>query len=55
MYDPEYVKKQLADDYDAHLAIGVIGGFITEKESQDHKDGIAKCKQRPMFKTTNYA
>lgn len=54
-YDPEYVKKQLAEDYDAHLAIGVIGGFITEKESQDHKDGIAKCKQRPMFKTTNYA
>ena len=55
MYDPEYVKKQLAPDYDAHLAIGVIGGFITEKESQDHKDGIQKCKQRPMFKTTNYA
>lgn len=54
-YDPEYVKKQLAPDYDAHLAIGVIGGFITEKESQDHKDGIKKCKQRPMFKTTNYA
>lgn len=54
-WDPEYVKKQLADDYDAHLAIGVIGGFITEKESQDHKDGIQKCKQRPMFKTTNYA
>lgn len=55
MYDPEYVKKQLAPDYDAHLAIGVIGGFITEQESQDHKDGIKKCKQRPMFKTTNYA
>lgn len=55
MYDPEYVKKQLAEDYDAHLAIGVIGGFITEKQSQDHKDGIAKCKERPMFKSTNYA
>lgn len=55
VYDPEYVKKQLAPDYDAHLAIGVIGGFITEKESQDHKDGIAKCKLRPQFKTTNYA
>lgn len=54
-YDPEYVKKQLAEDYDAHLAIGVIGGFITEKQSQDHKDGIAKCAQRPMFKSTNYA
>lgn len=54
-YDPEYVKKQLAPDYDAHLAIGVIGGFITEKQSQDHKDGIAKVKERPMFKTTNYA
>ena len=55
MYDPEYVKKQLAPDYDAHLAIGVIGGFITEKQSQDHKDKIAKVKERPMFKTTNYA
>ena len=54
-YDPEYVKKQLADDYDAHLAIGVIGGFITEAQSQAHKDGIEKCKLRPMFKTTNYA
>lgn len=55
VYDPEYVKKQLAPDYDAHLAIGVIGGFITEKQSQDHKDKIAKVKERPMFKTTNYA
>lgn len=54
-YDPEYVKKQLAPDYDAHLAIGVIGGFITEKQSQDHKDKISKVKERPMFKTTNYA
>lgn len=54
-YDPEYVKKQLAPDYDAHLAIGVIGGFITEKQSQDHKDGIKKVKERPIFKTTNYA
>lgn len=54
-YDPEYVKKQLAPDYDAHLAIGVIGGFITEQQSQDHKDKIAKVKDRPMFKTTNYA
>lgn len=64
-YDPEYVKKQLAPDYDAHLAIGVIGGFITEKQSQAHKDNAAlppemqdkskKVRERPMFKTTNYA
>lgn len=54
-YDPEYVKMQLADDYDAHLAIGVIGGFITEAQSQAHKDGTKKVKERPMFKTTNYA
>lgn len=54
-FDPEYVKKQLAPDYDAHLAIGVVGGFITEKQSQDHKDGIKKVSQRPIFKTTNYA
>ncbi|QHJ79832.1 MAG: hypothetical protein [Caudoviricetes sp.] len=54
-YDPEYVKKQLAPDYDAHLAIGVAGGFITEEISQRHKDGIEKCKLRPQFKTTNYA
>lgn len=54
-YDPEYVKKQLAPDYDAHLALGVMGGFITEKQSQDHKDKIAKVAQRPMFKSTNYA
>lgn len=54
-YDPEYVKKQLAPDYDAHLAIGVAGGFITEVISQLHKDGIEKCKLRPQFKTTNYA
>lgn len=54
-YDPEYVKKQLADDYDAHLALGVMGGFITEKQSDDHKKKIAKVHQRPMFKSTNYA
>lgn len=54
-YDPEYVKKQLAEDYDAHLALGVMGGFITEAQSQAHKDGTEKCKQRPMFKSTNYA
>lgn len=64
-FDPEYVKKQLADDYDAHLAIGVIGGFITEEQAQAHKDNAKlpteqqdkskKVKQRPMFKTTNYA
>ena len=54
-FDPEYVKKQLAPDYDAHLAIGVIGGFITEQQSQAHKDGIEKVKGRPMFKITNYA
>lgn len=54
-YDPEYVKKQLADDYDAHLALGVMGGFITEAESDAHKRGEAKVKQRPMFKSTNYA
>ncbi|HEI0612389.1 TPA: hypothetical protein SIF59_004272 [Escherichia coli] len=54
-YDPEYVKKQLAEDYDAHLAIGVIGGFITEEVAQRHKDKVEKCLLRPMFKTTNYA
>lgn len=54
-YDPEYVKQQLAPDYDAHLAIGVIGGFITEEQSQRHKDGIEKVTDRPKFKSTNYA
>lgn len=36
-YDPEYVKEQMAPDYDAHLTIGVLAGMITEEEMEFYK------------------
>lgn len=35
--DPEYVKAQMSDDFDPHLAIAVMAGLITEDESNFYK------------------
>lgn len=35
--DPEYVKSQMAADFDPHLAIAVIAGLMTEAESKFYK------------------
>jgi len=36
-YDPEYVKTQMADDYDPHLLICVAAGLLTEEQMNAHK------------------
>lgn len=35
--DPEYVKAQMSDDFDPHLAIAVMAGLLTEDESNFYK------------------
>lgn len=36
-YDPEFVKEQQSDDFDAHLAIAVEAGLISQSESDFYK------------------
>lgn len=36
-YDPEYVKEQMVDGFDAHLDIGIFAGIITEEEAEFYK------------------
>lgn len=55
-YDPEYVKAQMADDYDPHLAICLIGGLLNGQQVADHKAGVQKySNQRSLGKSTNYS
>ncbi len=55
-YDPEYVKEMLTDDFDPHLDLAVVAGFLTEEQAQLHKDGIKKfSSERSSAKTANYA
>ena len=35
--DPEYVKTQLADDYDPHLLTAMSAGLMTEDEMKFYK------------------
>lgn len=55
-YDPEYVKMQMADDFDPHLTVCVMGGLLTEEQVRQHK---AKEKDysdiRHLGKGGNYA
>lgn len=36
-YDPEYVKEQMVEGFDAHLDVGIIAGIITEEEAEFYK------------------
>lgn len=55
-YDPEYVKKQLAPDFDPHLEICLMGGMLTAQQVADHKAGVKKYStQRSYGKATNYS
>lgn len=55
-YDPEYVKEMQTDDFDPHLDLAVVAGFLTEEQAQAHKDGTAKYSaERSKAKTANYA
>lgn len=37
-YDPDYVKKLSAEDYDPHLDISIMAGLITEEDSDFYKE-----------------
>lgn len=36
-HDPEYVKEQLAEDYDPHLKMAVVAGMVTQEEVEFYK------------------
>lgn len=56
LYDPEYVKKQMRDDYDPHLEVCLMGGLLTAQQVAEHKSGIKKySEQRHKGKSTNYS
>jgi len=55
-YDEEYVKEMQTEDFDPHLDLAVVAGFLTEEQAQAHKDGTEKhSAQRHKAKTANYA
>jgi len=55
-YDPEYVKEMQTDDFDPHLDLAVVAGFLTEEQAQAHKDGTENYgAERSKAKTANYA
>lgn len=55
-YDPDYVREMMTDDFDPHLDLAVVAGFLTEEQAQNHKDGVAKFPaERGKAKTANYA
>ena len=36
-FDPEYVKEMMTDDFDAHLDLAVVAGFLTQEQADSHK------------------
>lgn len=55
-YDPDYVKRQNVEGYDAHLAICIQGGMLTEAQVEAHKAGEADYSDiRHLGKGTNYS
>lgn len=55
-YDPEYVKEMQTEDFDPHLDLAVVAGFLTEEQAQLHKSGVKKFSgERAKAKTANYA
>jgi hypothetical protein len=59
-YDPDYVREQMAPDFDPHLDLAVSAGAITAEEAQQYKDGVEAVRKRikpirHVYKTVNYA
>lgn len=55
-YDEEYVRAQMADDYDPHLYIAEAGFLLTPLQVAMHKSGEADhSKERSIAKNGNYA
>jgi len=57
-HDPDYVATMSAADYDSHLNMAVVAGFITHEEMEAHKAGNETPETkaaRKLGKTCNYA
>lgn len=55
-YDPEFVKQQMADDFDPHTDLAVFSGALTKEQEQAYKDGDKSHKPiRVIYKSVNYA
>lgn len=55
-FDPEYVKMQMADDFDPHLTVAQMGGLMTASQVEEHKSGDKDWSHvRHLGKGGNYA
>lgn len=55
-FDPEYVKQQMHEDFDPHLTIACMGGFLSKEEMKEHIDGtVDHSNVRSLGKATNYS
>lgn len=55
-FDPEYVKEMQTDDFDPHLDLAVVAGFLTQEQVDAHKSGKENYSmERSIAKTANYA
>lgn len=54
--DPEYVKTQMAPDFDPHLLIAMAAGLLTEEQVRQHKVGeMSYIDERQIGKGGNYS
>lgn len=61
--DPEYVKEQMIEGFDAHLDIANLAGFLTKEQVEEHKlyentkgkKGKSYKNERGKGKTVNFA
>lgn len=61
--DPEYVKEQMIEGFDAHLDIANLAGFLTKEQVEEHKlyensegkEGKSYKNERGKGKTVNFA
>ena len=55
-FDPDYVKMQMADDFDPHLTVAQMGGLMTAEQVAEHKSGDKDWSHvRHLGKGGNYA
>lgn len=55
-FDPEYVKSQMTEGFDAHLDIARIAGMLSEEQVENHKKGIENHKLiRAKAKQINFS
>lgn len=55
-YDPAYVEEMNKPDFDPHLDIAMLAGFLTKEQVDNHKKGIENHKViRQKAKTVNFS